>query len=134
MPLAGRGDEGGDQPGAGGVRLARVAAEFEVLAGQLGEIQSFQIATEEGEVLQPDPALRGRVAACGARARLSARSRRRRAAPRRWQLAEVDIEHIWIVGGRHRWLRENTETVLFDTCPAAQRRPLAFDFVGRPMK
>ncbi|WP_230948994.1 hypothetical protein [Burkholderia diffusa] len=62
LSLAGRGDEGRHQPSARGGRLARVAAEFEVLVGQLGEIQSFQIATEEGEVLQADPALGGGIA------------------------------------------------------------------------
>ncbi|MBR8191488.1 hypothetical protein KDW82_20845 [Burkholderia vietnamiensis] len=62
MALAGRADERGDQPGARRRRLARVAAEFKVLVGQLRQIQPLEIAAEERQVLQADPAFDGRGA------------------------------------------------------------------------
>ncbi|WP_258170705.1 hypothetical protein [Burkholderia cepacia] len=72
LALARRGDERGDQPAARRGGLAGVAAKLKGLVGQFGEIQSFQIAAKEGEVLQADPALSGRFAAGLARARLAA--------------------------------------------------------------
>ncbi|WP_232441723.1 hypothetical protein [Burkholderia ubonensis] len=140
LPLARRGDERRDQPAARCGGLAGVAAELEVLVGQPGEIQSFQIAAKEGEMLQADPALGGRLAACCARARLAAGGGRRAAGVVAWRgvagssrnsTSSTSGSSAVVMGGFER----GTESMLFDTSPAVPLRRLDFDFVGgRPMK
>ncbi|WP_244136595.1 hypothetical protein [Burkholderia sp. BCC0405] len=94
----------------------RVAAEFEVLVGQLGEIQPFQIAAEEGEVLQADPALGGRerdwrrAAGVGARRGAAGNSRN----------STSSTSGSWAIGMGDG--ERDTKTVLFDTVPRADRR------------